>query len=204
MQPYFFPYPGYFSLINSSDTFVILDDVQYIRRGWMNRNKINFSSPFYITVPVSKHKRESDTRQILVSKDSKWVLRHLNSFLHVYGKCVSDSPAYKYYSSLSSFDFLKDLLFDSLSWTTNFLGIKTEIIFSSEFSNTSNKKGSDKIIQICKNLNADTYLNLPGGKNLYSLSKFEDNGLSLKFLDTDCYRRISILEDIFSNKQINL
>jgi hypothetical protein len=89
MQPYFFPYAGYFQLMKNVDLFVFLDDVQYIRRGWINRNKINKNTPTYITVPINKAPQSAKINEISICHG--WVDNHLKSFIHVYGNKIKEN-----------------------------------------------------------------------------------------------------------------
>ena len=162
MQPYFFPYTGYFKLISEVDTFVFLDDVQYIRRGWMNRNKINHLSPFYI---------------------------------------ISNS-IYEYYKSFENYDLLRPMLCDSIIWMSKYLKLKTKFEYSSNFP--SNKRGQERIIDICKKMSATTYCNLPNGKSIYSNEEFDKNNIMLNFINTEHHKHISILESCFNEHPIDL
>jgi hypothetical protein len=200
MQPYFFPYTGYFKLISEVDTFVFLDDVQYIRRGWMNRNKINNSSPFYITVPVKKCPRNTLIKDIETIKG--WSHSHLKSFVHVYGKKVFSNSIYEYYKNFENYDLLNPMLCDSIIWMSKYLKLKTKFEYSSNFP--SNKRGQERIIDICKKMSATTYCNLPNGNSIYSNEEFDKNNIMLKFINTEHHKHISILESCFNEHPIDL
>lgn len=196
MQPYFFPYGGYFQLMKSVDKFIFLDDVQYVRRGWINRNKISDpskKSQINLTVPVKKSTQNTLILNMKICDG--WVEKHLKTFKHVYGKTVISHPLYKFYSSFNDFDSLNELLIASLTWTANYLKIKNDFMTSSEIN--CDGHGQDKIINLCKAVNGTEYCNLPGGINLYNSDFFEKNGLKLNFIDTSYHERISILETIF-------
>ena len=202
-QPYFFPYLGYFKLIQSVDKFVFFDDVQYIRRGWVNRNKIRQDNPLWITVPVKKTSRESPINKIEI--DNGWnevVATHLKTFETIYGKKVKLNSLYDFYRSLSSDKSLNKMLCKTIKWVCDKLELKTELISSSEFP--SNLKSQDRIIDICKKLGATQYFNLPGGVDLYDHEIFEKNNLSLYFIDTNKYNKISVIESIFNEDSSNL
>ena len=196
MQPYFFPYGGYFQLMKSVDKFIFLDDVQYVRRGWINRNKISDpskKSQINLTVPVKKSTQNTLILNMKICDG--WVEKHLKTFKHVYGKTVISHSLYKFYSSFNDFDSLNELLIASLTWTANYLKIKNDFMTSSEIN--CDGRGQDKIINLCKAVNGTEYCNLPGGINLYNSDFFEKNGLKLNFIDTSYHERISILETIF-------
>lgn len=200
MQPYFFPYGGYYQLISEVDVFVFLDDVQYIRRGWMNRNKINYSSPFYITIPVKKCSRQTLVKDVETIKG--WSHSHLDSFIHVYGKKVMSNLIYEYYKSFENYDLLCPMLCDSIIWMSKYLKLKTRFEYSSNFP--SDNRGQERIIDICKKMSATTYYNLPNGKSIYSNEKFDRNNVMLKFINTENHKHISILESCFNEHPINL
>ena len=198
MQPYFFPYAGYYQLIANVDMFVFLDDVQYIRRGWVNRNKIRKSAPIYITVPVKKSPRETSINQIQISLD--WVPKHLKTFTHIFSQKIRDSEVYKFYTGLSQWKLLSPMLCESIQWMSKYLGLKTQFDYASRYP--SSRKGQDRILELCKQLGATSYVNLPGGKRLYDEKEFGD--VELVFLDTDHHERISILETYFNGTASSL
>ena len=197
-QPYFFPYLGYFKLIKSVDKFVFFDDVQYIRRGWVNRNKIRHDDSIWLTVPVKKSSRNSLINEILIDSDWSYLVdKHKKTFLNIYGKSVETNSFYDFYGELKKHTMLNKLLCESIIWLSRKMGIKTEFLHSSNFP--SNNKREHRIIDICKQLNATEYYNLPGGVKLYSEDFFMQNSIKLKFIETSMYKKISIIETIFLN-----
>lgn len=202
-QPYFFPYLGYFKLIESVDKFVFFDDVQYIRRGWVNRNKIRIDNPLWITVPVKKTTRETPINKIQIDDDWDEVVKtHLKTFETIYGKKVKQNSLYNFYSSLSHDKSLNSMLCKTIEWVSQKLNLKTEFISSSDFA--SNLKSQDRIIDICKKLGATQYFNLPGGVDLYDRKSFAENDLNLNFVDTNKYSKISVIETIFNEDASNI
>lgn len=200
MQPYFFPYLGYFKLINSVDAFVFFDDVQYIRRGWINRNKIRINEPLWLTIPIKKCPRETIINKIEI--DDSWSNETLLTFKTIYGKSVADHPLFSYYSSLYNYKMLCPMLCDSIEWMSNFLNIKTNFFYSSDMP--SEKKNQYRILDICKKFGATHYFNLPGGRDLYDEEIFEKEGIKLEFINTDNYKRISVIESCFNENASNL
>lgn len=196
MQPYFFPYLGYFKLINSVDKFVFFDDVQYIRRGWVNRNKIRLEKPLWLTVPVIKCDRDTSINAIEIDQEwEKLTQTHLKTFDTTYGKKAKQNGFYQYYSSLSSHTNLCKLLCESIQFVSRNLNIKTEFVYSS--SMPSEEKAQDRIIDICKKLKATEYYNLPGGVSLYDPTIFQNNSIKIEFINTDIFPKISVIETIF-------
>ena len=203
MQPYFFPYSGYFQLMSSVDLFIYLDDVQFVRRSWMTRNKISDPSglaQIYLNVPVKKAHRSATIKEIEVF--GPWVDRHKKTFLHVYGKKVERNPFYGFYGSLDEYVNLNEMLIRSLGEVAGILGIRCDFVRSSELK--SEGCSSERIISLCKSVGAKEYYNLPGGVELYDHDVFADHGLGLHFIDTSHQKKISVLESIFDESACNL
>lgn len=187
MQPYFFPYVGYFQLMHAVDKFVFFDDVQYIDRGWVNRNKIRSgNTSTWLTMPVHRKPRELAINQRDYVCDPEVIDRTLNKIKG----CYREAPAYA-----SNEAIIDGLLRFSSSNVSEFncnaltrlslqLGIEVEFILSSHISKSSGCRGEDKIIEICRLLGATHYVNPVGGMKLYSREHFESAGIKLSFLQT--------------------
>jgi len=188
MQPYFMPYIGYFQLINAVDVFVVYDNIQFTKKGWFHRNRIlaNGKDKMF-SVPL---KKESDylyvaQRELADSFDneSKKIIRKIKA---VYQK----APYYKEVMPLIEECFqhgsgnLFDFIHTSLKLLTQFLQIDTKIIISSAIDIDHTLKSQDKVLAICKNLNADIYINAIGGKDLYVTEAFRNKGIELRFIKT--------------------
>ena len=200
MQPYFFPYAGYFQLMANVDLFVFLDDVQYIRRGWINRNKINKNTPTYITVPINKTSQSAKINEISICHG--WVDNHLKYFIHLYGNKIKENIVFRSYQDYEKYDMLSHLNCESLKMMAKILNVKTAFEFSSNYP--SDEKGEDRILQLCKLFKANEYCNLPGGRSLYDEIKFQNNGIKLNFIDTSYQDPISIIESLFHGNANNL
>jgi len=182
-QPYFYPYFGYFKLIKSVDKFVFFNDVQYIRRGWVNRNRI--SNGLFITVPVCKSKRSDFINKIKIDYSSNWHYKHCRTLETRYGKKCTNHPIYLFYKNVQKYIYLVDLLKDSIMNVCEFLKIKTEFIDSEKIKINPLSKKQQRIIEICNRLNCKSYYNLPGGKGLYSAEDFLSNEISIQFIQTE-------------------
>jgi hypothetical protein len=194
MQPYFFPYMGYLELMSKVDLFVIFDDVQYIRRGWINRNRTKINSEWwYFTIPVVKSKQKDLINQIMVKHG--WSQKHIKTFENVFGSKIKNCPLYEKYKSLDNNTKLLDILMESLHFVADCFKIKCKFELSSNFP--SDLKKQERIIDICKKTHASEYWNLPGGRKLYDASIFEKNGISLNFID-ECVSVDSCLTKIFT------
>lgn len=185
MQPYFFPYLGYFDLINSVDLWVAFDTVQYIRRGWMNRNRILHPKEgwTYITAPVAKHPRETLIKDIWFA-DEPWKERIKGQLSHYKG-----APFYREVLALLDRCFkyngrsLLDFNLFSLYVFCEYLGIRFNYRVLSLLGLDLGpiEKPSDWAIQLCKALRFATYVNAPGGveTGIYSADEFERHGIEL-------------------------
>ena len=185
MQPYFFPYLGYWQLLAAVDKYVIYDDVTFIKGGWINRNNILLNgNRFMITIPLenaSSFKKIKDTN---IVKNKKIISKLFKTIETAYKKAP-------YYSDVAP--IIEDILFNNTNIATlnynaakaicNYLDIKTELLLSSQIEKDDELKGQDKVIHINKILNADIYYNAIGGMELYSTSEFKKNGIELKFLE---------------------
>lgn len=202
MQPYWFPYIGYYKLIEAVDIFVFLTDAQYIRRGWINRNLIkspNKNDSIYFTIPVKKTNRNSKINEIEIN-GNHWIKTHLKTFICSYGGGIIGTDIFKIYQQSANYTFLCDLNCDTLIKISKKFGFLTKFLKSENILSLDN---SNRIIDICHQLNCDEYINLPGGKNIYSKEDFSKKGIKLKFLNTDKCPKISILDLCFSNENIN-
>jgi len=189
MQPYCFPYIGYFQLVNAVETFVFLDDVNYIKRGWINRNRILINGePNWINIPcrkISQNRMIKDT-QVLV--DDTWKYKELKKIELAYRR----APFYHEVISLLQKCFFSGQVdiasFASFSVmeVVNYLGRGPKFMWSSrEFGDTQHLKGSDRLIEIAKRVGAEFYINPIGGTELYSREKFEKAGIQLRFLKSN-------------------
>ena len=188
MQPYFFPYIGYFQLLNAVDQFVVYDNIQFIKAGWMRRNRILVNgADSYISLSIKKNSDLSDVRDRFLSDgymvDNHKLLRRIEgaykradyfkSFFPVVEECLL-------YDEPNLFWFI----LNSIKCVATYLAIDTPIVISSMVDVDHTLKGQDRVIAICKRLGASTYINPPGGKALYSSDFFSAKGIDLKFLES--------------------
>ena len=170
MQPYFLPYIGYWQLINAVDKFVLLDDVNYIMRGYINRNSILVNGREHrFTIPV----RQASQNKLI--KDTKFAFpdEEKNKFLLMIHQIVEFEQ-----------EDITQYIHNSLTIIMNYLGIETKIYHSSQIPKNNDLHGQDRILEICRQLRSDVYINPCGGRKLYSSDEFEKNGIRLYFLDT--------------------
>jgi hypothetical protein len=186
MQPYFFPYLGYFQLIHAADKFVIYDDVTYIKNGWINRNRILINNaPTYFTVPLyqsSSYKRICDTSLNLTLN---WRDKLLKTIANTYRKSPFFADVFPVIEKIILFktENVSDFLANQLLELSTFIGIKTEFVLTSLVYGNLSLSGQDRIIDICKREKMDIYLNAIGGQILYDSKTFSDAGIELQFIE---------------------
>lgn len=200
MQPYFYPYMGYFRLFKNSDLFVIYDCVQFPRRGWVHRNKIRMPSGSleWLTLPIKKDSREIKIKDLEFQDQAytKFVDRLRDS--QILSKIKSsNSKLYSCLTGLKDNSLVIDYLIKNLLFVCKELNFNFNVIRSSELNIDDNKRGQERIISIIKRVGGKQYINLPGGKELYDAKTFYDNGINLSFIDTNDCRKISVLDHLF-------
>ena len=179
MQPYFFPYLGYWQLIAQADIFVIFDDVNYIRKGYIDRN---FIVKDYETITfklqVQKASQNKRINQLLTGSNKGDLVETIR---HVYRKAPSFECSYPFIAELILFEEQNLALYleNTIRAVCKLLQINTQILRSSDFELSS--LGKNKIIPLLIETGADTYINPIGGRDLYQESDFLDSGKSLEF-----------------------
>lgn len=182
MQPYFFPYAGYFRLFSSADLFVVYDCVQFPRRGWVHRNRVLFGSQLqWVTLPIDKCPQDTVICDLSFRDEvDAWSDSTTDKL-----KLIANKNA-----QINSFDWsllkpkgdVVDYLINTMSWCSEALGVPSKIIRSSSLGTDARLKAQDRIIDICHAVGADRYVNLPGGVSLYDQETFELAGIDLSFL----------------------
>ncbi len=191
MQPYFAPYIGYFQLMNCVDKFVVYDNIQFTKKGWINRNRLLLNGKDEIfTIPLLKDSDYADIKDRKLALDflevNKKTLRKIESsykkapFYH--NVCEELNKCFLYDEEKNLFNFI----LNSLNIFKNYLKINTEIIISSTVDNENyNLKGKERVIHLCKELDANHYINPIGGTLLYDKTYFEENGILLNFIQSE-------------------
>lgn len=189
MQPYFMPYIGYFQLMNSVDEFIIYDNIQYTKKGWINRNRILVNgSPQLITVPLKKDSDYLDVIQRSLSdswdKEKNKILNTLKSF---YRKAPQfDQTFYLIEQCLNVSDKnLFEFIYQTILLINDFLDIKTKISISSTIEIDHSLKSQDKVLSLCQAKNANVYINSIGGTELYNKNVFKQHGIELNFIKSN-------------------
>jgi hypothetical protein len=193
MQPYFFPYIGYFQLINAVDIFVIYNDVNYIKGGWINRNKyLAFDKEVLFTIPLENSSSFSKINTIKINQKlfPLWRKKFLKSISQSYNKATNFNTVYPLIEKLLEIDevLTTDLLnLKILKEISIYLNIKTQFIESYTVFNKQDLKGQDRVIALCKHFNAKEYINAIGGSALYDKTIFKQNGIKLSFIKPNEY-----------------
>jgi len=186
MQPYLFPYVGYFHLINASSIFVFYDDVHYILGGWINRNRIlDRDRAGLFTVPISKaspNKLINETSPII---SEKWKRKFYRQLTQTYQKAPYFSDVYDAITSVfdRTYTDVTDLAIESILAVYKYLALPFNYTKSSVCSPDTQGIGkADRIIRITKELGYEAYVNAPGGKKLYTKEYFMSRGVTLAFV----------------------
>lgn len=188
MQPYFFPYIGYFSLIKNVERFILLDEVQFIRHGWIERNRIlkQTGGWNYISVPLEKHSRDTLIKNIRIRNTEHWKDKILSQLVYYKG-----APCYYKVRKLVAEIFQNDyqdivsLNFDTLKMVCAYLEINTPIeVFSDMQLEIEKPEDSDEwALNICKALpDVTEYWNPEGGKEFFDSNKYVENKIQIYFM----------------------
>ena len=217
MQPYFLPYIGYFSLLKNTDCFILFDSVQFIRHGWIERNRVLKPGRGwqYISVPLMKHTQKTKITEIMIKNDIDWkdtIFRQLEHY-------KKKSPFYK--ETIEVLSAALNLETESivklnkhiLETICNYIGIKFDIkIFSKMNLSIDDVKAPDEwALNICKVIeNANEYWNPEGGLEFYDRTKYGKEGIDFKFLKMNIQKysqrreefieRLSIIDIMMFNR----
>jgi hypothetical protein len=185
MQPYIFPYIGYFQLINAADKFVIYDDVNFINRGWINRNRILVNGKDSLfTIPL----KDASQNKLINEIDTNWDAAWKNKFLKTIEQSYKKAPFYKEGLEIIEKTFTieelntSSVIFNNLKVICEYLDIKTELVASSTIYQNTDLKAQERILDICLQEKANHYINPIGGLELYDKAYFESKNIKLNFI----------------------
>lgn len=188
MQPYFFPYLGYWQLMNAVDKYVVYDDVNYIKGGWINRNRILSNGEVkYINLPILGASSNKKINQIQTNKEVCLIRKTLRTVEYAYKKAPYFKDVFPLIEQIMCFEgeSVAEFIINSFKIINEYLDINTELMVSSKLDKDSTLQGQDKVLNICELLGASEYYNASGGQKLYSFSAFSQKGIQLKFLQTN-------------------
>lgn len=215
LQSNYIPWKGYFDIINSVDTFIIYDEVQYTKNDWRNRNQIMTNNgPLWLTIPV---RQESLDQKIYETKISlkNWNKKHWNSLKANYGKSpnfknISEELESLYLDNKS--EYLSEININFIQWVNSILGIKTEIIDSRELNLQGDR--NERLVEAVKSVDGEIYLSGPSAKDYLDEDLFDKENIKVEWKSYQNYpeyssihnnftHAISILDLIFNNENIN-
>lgn len=185
MQPYFLPYLGYWQLMNAVDTYIVYDDVNYIKRGRINRNNILINGESKtINLILKEASQNKHINEIFIDNNEVQKRKLLSKIQMAYSKAPYFSVVFPMIEQifLQYEENLAKYLYNSFQIIAGYLNIQTKIILSSSLNKDCSLKGKYKIVSICKLLGADEYYNSVGGMELYDKDEFAANGIKLSFL----------------------
>jgi len=198
MQPYFYPYIGYYQLISECDVFVFLDDVNFIKKGFIHKNFINVNGEkSQINLRIVKASQNKKINELKIS-DSR------SDFLNKVEECYKKSPYWLDVCKIIEKHELEDdeslsgFLISTNCHLISYLNLNANILKASDIeSQISGLRGEDRILEIVKTIGGTSYINLPGGKNLYSDDNFRKNNIELNFLEPNL-KLDGVIENSFS------
>ena len=186
MQPYLFPYVGYFQLVAAVDRFVFYDDVHYIKGGWINRNRLLLSQQVsWFTFPLCDASSNRKINQAHVQPNGTWRRKLLASVRQSYGRAPFFEPAFALLAEIvaSGETSLSVLARQSVVSVARYLGLGTEFVVSTGRYGNEALRGAERVLDICRQEGATEYHNLPGGTALYSDEAFSAAGVELRFIE---------------------
>jgi hypothetical protein len=192
LQPGYLPWLGFFDQVFKSDTFVILDDVQYDKHGWRNRNRIKTGQGIqWLTVPVlTIGKNKQIIRDVVIDTKTKWQKKHLKGIEQNYKKAPFFKNYFGFFEGILSkeWKYLIDLDMEFIYRLADFLGLKRKIIFASDpqlktLGTGLNIKAdkTERLVNICLMLNASKYLTGDAAKEYIVESDFAKNNIQIEF-----------------------
>jgi hypothetical protein len=229
MQPYFLPYIGYFQAIEAVDKYILYSNLNFTKKGWINRNRllIKNQSVFTITVPIKDRSQNKLISSIKIIANSEWIEKLLRTIYINYKGAEHFNEVYPFLENMfsKSFEYLSQLNGYLITNICNYIGIKTTIesdstnkylelerklprIDENDYSHfrymekTRPEKKVARILEICKTENATTYINAIGGQNLYSNEEFSKYGIDLKFIQTEEFEYPQFSQDFQPNLSI--
>lgn len=187
MQPYFLPYIGYFQLMASVDKFVVFDDINFINRGWINRNRMLLNGASHtFTLPLRRASQNKLICEIERDDNQRWREGILRTIHHAYSRAPNYGKVSVLLETIVSYPaiLLSEFLVNSLREISCYLSLELDIVNTSRQYQNVELKGQERILDICLQENADCYINPMGGIDLYDRSSFAERSIKLYFLNS--------------------
>ncbi|WP_375234782.1 WbqC family protein [Winogradskyella sp.] len=197
MQPYFFPYIGYFQLINAVDEFVFYDDVNFMKKSYINRNSMLLNQKaFQFTVPLKDASQNKLIKDVEVFKDQKWFNGFFKTLEHAYKSAPFYKEVLQIVNNVFNHDYntISELSIKSVLEVCNYLNINCKFSISSkDYSSSKSFNKTERLISIAKQSGKQTYVNTIGGQSLYNKSEFKAHDIDLAFIETQAieYKQFS-------------
>jgi len=190
MQPYLFPYIGYFQLIGAVDTFVFFDDVNFITRGYIHRNAIAINAKKSIfTVPLAGASQNLMINEVSIHEHEygKWWRKFGKTLKQQYGSAPFFKETFEMLNEVfdTPSNSIATLAEKSVIAVSNRMGLSTKFIKSSSIDYKKTGSAQAKVLDLCAFLDADTYINPVGGVELYDAAGFSKNNLELLFIQSE-------------------
>lgn len=186
-QPEHLIWLGLLYKIDISDIFVVLDDVQFTKNNFQNRNKVRIKDSFgWLTVPIKNHSLDTKIKDIEIAEDQKWRVKYLNTIRMNYGKAKYFDTYFPEIEKIinKKHKFLIDLNLDLLHFALNIFCISDKkIFFSSEMNIDTVFKKSELLVQICNFVKSDCYISGSGGREYLDINSFTKSGIDVEFID---------------------
>ncbi|BAU26510.1 WbqC-like protein [Aneurinibacillus soli] len=190
IQSNYIPWKGYFDLINKVDEVILYDSVQYTRRDWRNRNQIQTANgPTWLSIPVlvkGKYFQKINETKIC---DSRWAEKHWKSIYYNYSNACffekTNSQFFEFYQVAKNFSHLSEINHFFIKNICEILNIKTKISFSMDYDLVGGK--SERLLNLCLQTKATTYLSGPAAKSYLDESLFQSNGINIEWMDYNGY-----------------
>jgi hypothetical protein len=193
VQSNYIPWKGYFDMINLVDEFILFDDAQYTKRDWRNRNKIKTANGVkWLTIPVEVKGNYFQKIKDATISDSGWNLKHWNAIVHSYSRASYFGKYKEVFEELylaCTEKYLSRINHRFLVAVNKLLGIETKITWSMSYRLLEGK--TERLIDICKQCGADTYLSGPAAKGYLDEEMFKKEAIRLNYMDYSCYRKYS-------------
>ncbi|MES1964861.1 WbqC family protein [Psychrobacter sp. AH5] len=190
MQPYFMPYIGYFQLVNTVDKFIFYDDVTFIKQGWINRNQILINNQAKMfSIPLANASSHTLIKDVLISDNryEKWKKSFLSSIMFSYKKAKNYEAVRELIENilLDPPKNISDLAIKSVIEVSNYLDIQTKFEICSKYYSNTHLSGQDRVLDICQQENASTYINPINGRALYNTADFSEKDIELSFISAN-------------------
>ncbi len=202
IQSSYIPWKGYFDIIDQSDNFILLDDVQYTKRDWRSRNKIpTAQGEKWLTVPVKvRGKYHQEIRHTEVS-DEGWHKSHWGIIENTYRKApfFKENAAFIrdiYHTAVQK--YLSEVNFHFLTHLNEWLGISTPLSWSADYK-VSEDDPTDRLVQLCVAENATTYISGPAAQSYLDTTRFSEHGIDVRYFDYGHYQPYPQMQEGFSH-----